>query len=90
VSKLIALVNVIAWSGFWAFGYLALSADIGNTGQMITAAILAAIGAALGIVAYLWLVRHSEATGYARKSNQLDAVTLDRAATREPLTDVLS
>ncbi len=90
MTKLIAVINVVAWSGFWAFGYLALSADIENSGQMITAAVLAALGAALGIAAYLWLVRHSEATGYARKSNQLDAATRERAAQREPLTDVLS
>ena len=79
MSKLIATLNVIAWSGFWAFGYLALSADIQNTAQMVTAAILAALGGALGMVAYLWLIRHSEVTGYARKSNQLDAVTRNRA-----------
>ena len=34
---------------------------------------------AMGIVAYLWLVRHSEVTGYAKKSNQLDAATRNRA-----------
>ena len=33
--------------------------------------ILAAVGAAVGIVAWLWLVRHSEATGYARRANQM-------------------
>ena len=79
MTKFIATLNVIAWSGFWAFGYLALSADVGNTGQIVIAAILAAIGAAMGIVAYLWLVRHSEVTGYAKKSNQLDAATRNRA-----------
>ncbi|WP_146346304.1 hypothetical protein [Falsiphaeobacter marinintestinus] len=79
MSKFVAIVNVIAWSGFWAFGYLALSADVDNSGQMITAAILAALGAGLGMVAYFWLVRHSEATGYAKKSNQLDAATRNRA-----------
>jgi len=66
----IAIVNVIAWAGFWAFGYLALSASVEDTGQMITAAILAAIGGGLGIAAYLWLARHSEATGYARPANR--------------------
>lgn len=65
MQKLIAIVNVVAWSGFWAFGYLALSADVTETRQMVTAALLAACGAALGMWAYLRLVRHSEDTGYA-------------------------
>lgn len=79
MSKLVAIANVFAWSGFWAFGYLALSADITDARQMVTAAILAALGGGSGIVCYFWLVRHSEATGYAKKSNQLDADTRNRA-----------
>lgn len=71
MAKLIAILNVVAWAGFWAFGYLALTADPAATGQMTVALILAFVGAALGILAYFWLVRHSEATGYARKSNQV-------------------
>ena len=71
MSKLIATVNVVAWSGFWAFGYLAFSADPANTRQMVVAAILAFIGAAIGAVAYFWLARHAEATGYAKRSNQV-------------------
>ena len=70
MQKLIALLNVIAWSGFWAFGYLALSADAADTGQMTVAAVLAALGGAAGMLAYFWLVRHSEATGYARTPNR--------------------
>ena len=70
MTKLIAILNVIAWSGFWAFGYLALSADVTQTGQMIVAAILAAMGAGLGVFAYLWLVRHCEVTGYAKRPNR--------------------
>lgn len=66
MHKLIAIVNVIAWSGFWAFGYLALSADTAQTGQLVTALILAAFGAALGLWAWFQLVRHSEKTGYAK------------------------
>ncbi|WP_372605591.1 hypothetical protein [Actibacterium sp.] len=65
MTKLIAIINVVAWAGFWAFGYLALSADIQNTGQMITAVVLAALGAGLGLWAYIRLVRHSESSGYA-------------------------
>jgi hypothetical protein len=32
---------------------------------MLTALILAAVGGAAGLWTWLWLVRHSEATGYA-------------------------
>ena len=71
MTKLIAILNVIAWSGFWAFGYLAISADK-SSGQMTIAAILAALGAAIGLWAYFQLVRHSERTGYARKPNRAD------------------
>ncbi|WP_194097444.1 hypothetical protein [Marivivens aquimaris] len=71
MHKLIATVNVIAWSGFWAFGYLALSADVSNVWQMVTAALLAFAGAAIGVSAYFWLVRYSEQSGYAKCSNQV-------------------
>lgn len=70
MNKLIAIANVIAWSGFWAFGYLALTTSVENTGQMVTAAVLAAMGGGLGMMAYLWLVRHSEETGYAKAPNR--------------------
>ncbi len=66
MAKLIAILNVVAWSGFWAFGYLALTADRDTTGQLMTAILLAVLGAGAGIWAYLWLVRHTEATGYAK------------------------
>ena len=70
MAKLIAILNVVAWSGFWAFGYLALTAGSESGGQLVVAMILAALGAAAGIWAYMWLVRHSEGTGYARKPNR--------------------
>ena len=70
MAKLIAILNVIAWSGFWAFGYLALTGS-GSSGRMVVAAILAFAGAAVGVFAYLWLVRHAEATGYARPPKQV-------------------
>ena len=70
MQKLIATANVIAWSGFWAFGYLALTAGVDQSGQMVMALILAACGGGVGMLAYLWLVRHSEATGYARPANR--------------------
>ena len=46
--------------------YLTLTADTAAGGQLVTALILAALGAALGLWAWLWLVRHSEVTGYAQ------------------------
>ncbi len=84
MTKIIAIANVVAWSGFWAFGYLALTAGVENTGQMVTAAILAALGGGIGMLAYFWLIRHSEETGYAKRPN--------RAIKREEEgdTDVLS
>lgn len=66
MAKLIATLNVIVWSGFWAFGYLALTSASDASGQTVTAAILAAVGAALGVGTWMWLVRHSEDIGYAR------------------------
>ncbi|TNF22358.1 MAG: hypothetical protein EP318_04235 [Rhodobacteraceae bacterium] len=59
MAKLVAILNVVAWSGFWAFGYLALSGQPGEPGDMVTALILAALGAALGLWAWVWLARHS-------------------------------
>ena len=70
MPKLIAILNVVAWAGFWAFGYIALTSDSDNA-SLTVMVILAALGAAVGIVAWLWLVRHSEATGYARRANQV-------------------
>ena len=58
MNKLIALVCVISWSGFWAFGYLALSADFSNTSQVTVATILAAVGLLTGTFAYIALGRH--------------------------------
>jgi drug/metabolite transporter (DMT)-like permease len=72
MPKLIAIINVIAWAGFWAFGYLAFSAGTHNSGQMVTAAILAAAGGGVGMLAYFRLVRHAEATGYARPANRAE------------------
>lgn len=71
MQKLIAILNVIAWGGFWAFGYIALTSNTANSGQMVTAVILAALGAAVGLWAYFQLIRHTEATGYARKRNRV-------------------
>ncbi|SLN43898.1 hypothetical protein [Ruegeria meonggei] len=79
MSKLIAILNVIAWAGFWAFGYIALTSDDLTEGQLVIAAILAFAGLVTGIMAYMKLVRTSEASGYAKGSKQLDAATRNRA-----------
>ena len=79
MTKLFAIVNVIAWAGFWAFGYIALTSDDLTESQLVIAAILAFAGLAMGILAYMKLVRASEASGYAKGSTQLDAATRNRA-----------
>ncbi|WP_428514339.1 hypothetical protein [Roseovarius sp.] len=71
MRQLIAILNVVAWSGFWAFGYLALTSGVESAGQMVVAAILAALGGGAGMLAWLWLVRHAEETGYARPANRV-------------------
>ena len=70
MTKLIAVLNVVAWSGFWAFGYLALT---GGGGSSVVASLLAFAGAAVGIWAYLQLVRHAERTGYAKPQKRAQA-----------------
>ena len=64
MTKLIAILNVVALSGFWVFGYLALAGDPGQV-NVIVAAVLAFLGAAIGMWAYLVLVRHAQRIGYA-------------------------
>jgi hypothetical protein len=71
MAKLIAVLNVIAWSGFWAFGYLALASGSEAGGQTVIAILLAAVGGAAGLWAYFWLIRHSEVTGYAKPRNRV-------------------
>ncbi|KAF0175547.1 MAG: hypothetical protein FD162_518 [Rhodobacteraceae bacterium] len=56
MNKLIALICVISWSGFWAFGYLALSATA-DSQQLTVATILAAVGFLSGTFAYIALGR---------------------------------
>ena len=79
MTKLIAIINVIAWAGFWAFGYIAFTSDDLSEGQLVIAAVLAFAGLVMGILAYLKLVRASEASGYAKGSRQLDAEARNRA-----------
>lgn len=59
MKKLIALICVVSWSGFWAFGYLALSASAANASELTVAAILAAIGFLTGTFTYMALSRPS-------------------------------
>jgi hypothetical protein len=65
MNKLIALVCVISWSGFWAFGYLALSASNFDNGQVVLAIVLAFAGFVTGVFAYMRLVRQKP-TDYRR------------------------
>ena len=81
MTKLIAIVNVVAWAGFWAFGYLAITAEGLTDRQLVIAAILAFAGLVTGIAAYIRLIRASEESGYAKKTNQLDAALRNRAQT---------
>ncbi|TDK46285.1 hypothetical protein [Antarcticimicrobium luteum] len=78
MRKLIAIVNVIAWSGFWAFGYIALTSNDLSNRQLVIAAVLAFAGFLTGVLAYLKLSRASEMSGY-EKRKQLDAATRERA-----------
>ncbi len=79
MPKLIAIINVIAWAGFWAFGYIAVTAEGLTDRQLVIAAILAFAGLVTGIVAYMKLVRATEASGYAKSSGQLNAAARNRA-----------
>ncbi|MES0825601.1 hypothetical protein [Ruegeria sp. SCP11] len=79
MQKMIAIINVIAWAGFWAFGYIAITSEDLTESQLVVAAILAFAGLVTGILAYMKLVRSSEASGYAKGSNQLDAEARNQA-----------
>ena len=51
--KFIAIMNVIAWSGFWAFGYIALTAQDLSREQIVIAALLAGVGFLIGMFTYV-------------------------------------
>lgn len=55
MNKFIAIMNVIAWSGFWAFGYIALTSSDLSRSQITIAAILAGLGFLTGIFTYMRL-----------------------------------
>jgi len=65
VTRFYAVLNVIAWAGFWAFGFLALTADPADSTQVLTAGLLAALGGGVGMFTYLRCARHCDATGYS-------------------------
>ena len=79
MNKLVAIINVIAWSGFWAFGYIVVTFEGLSSRQLTIAAILAFVGFVTGVLAYMKLIGVTEQSGYAWKSNQLDAETRRRA-----------
>lgn len=53
--KTIAIMNVIAWSGFWAFGFIALTSGDLSERQMLIAAVLAGLGFLTGMLTYMKL-----------------------------------
>lgn len=55
--KWIANGNVLGWSVFWVFGFLAVTAPAENTLQMVGAAVLAFAGLVLGVWCWLRLMR---------------------------------
>lgn len=57
MNKFVAIACVISWSGFWAFGFLALSSDNYETSQVIISALLAFAGLLSGVFAYMHLAR---------------------------------
>ncbi|MCT4610896.1 MAG: hypothetical protein N4A70_17040 [Pelagimonas sp.] len=79
MAKLIAILNVVAWSGFWAFGYLAISSGPDESGSVVVTILLAALGAAIGLWAWFWLVRHSEETGIAPRRKRAPIIETDDA-----------
>ena len=67
MRKLIAIINVVAWSGFWAFGYLALTAGNLSSQQITTASLLAGLGFVTGMIAYLKLSHGTPALRHMSK-----------------------
>lgn len=57
MRKLVAIACVISWTGFWAFGYLALAADPADGNRTTVAIILAAVAFLVGMFTYMKLCR---------------------------------
>lgn len=70
MAKLVAVLNAVAWSGYWAFGSLALMTPPEEGARMGTALLLAAVGVAVGLWAYFRIVAHSGRSGHARRSGR--------------------
>lgn len=60
MKKLVAIACVISWSGFWAFGYLALTSGVTMGPQVTVAIILAALGLFTGVFTYMRLARAAD------------------------------
>jgi hypothetical protein len=65
MNKLVAILCVISWAGFWSFGYLALTSEGHDSGQVIVAALLAFVGFLTGVFAYMRL-SHAMPMDYRR------------------------
>ena len=55
--KSLATLNVIAWSAFWIFGFLALSENAENGTLMSVYALVAFVSLATGLATYLKICR---------------------------------
>lgn len=82
--RLIAILNVVAWGGFWAFGYLALSSSTSDQASMATAMVLAVLGAGVGIWAYMVLVRASRMSGYEKPYKRASIAPSDSSSGEQP------
>ncbi|MGI3170250.1 hypothetical protein ACRARG_13950 [Pseudooceanicola sp. C21-150M6] len=70
--KSLATLNVIAWSAFWVFTFLAATEHPGNAGQMSAYALIAFVGLATGIRSYLNLCRRGDILALpARNSSEV-------------------
>jgi hypothetical protein len=56
--KLMAVLCVLLWTGFWAFRYLALSAQYFSATQITVAAVIAFAGLISGVFSYIRLCQH--------------------------------
>jgi len=73
VQKLVAIINVISWSGFWAFGYLALTSEQPESSQTLIAILLAAAGLLSGSWAYLKLTKGRQLPEPPKNTNRSEA-----------------
>lgn len=83
MKKFTAIVSVVAWLGFWIFGYIALTEEALTKTQQTVSFLLAFTCLLLGLVTFFKLVRSSEESGYARKTNQLSAEERNRAHAKQ-------